>query len=46
MDQASLCRFLQGDGITTTTLDALARVLRLRLDAQGPRTALLKRHGS
>lgn len=45
VDEASLCRFLQGEGITSTTLDALARVLRFRLDVQGPRAALRKRYG-
>ncbi len=45
VDQASLCRFLQGDGLTTTTLDALAKVLRLSVEVKGPRAALLKRYG-
>ncbi len=45
VDAASLCRFLQGDGLTTTTLDALARVLRLSVEVKGPRAALLKRYG-
>lgn len=44
--RALLWRFMRGEtGLTTTTLDALARVLRLRLDAQGPRASLLRKHG-
>ncbi len=45
VDQASLSRFLKGEGLTTTTLDALAKVLRLSVEAKGPRASLLERYG-
>jgi transcriptional regulator with XRE-family HTH domain len=41
IDQAALCRFLQGSGLTSSTLDALADVLRLSVKVKGPRKALL-----
>lgn len=43
VDQACLCRFLQGSGVTTTTLDALAKVLRLSVEMTGPTKAVLSR---
>lgn len=46
VEQASLSRFMAGSGITTTTLDAIARVLRLEVTMKGPTKALLKKHGS
>lgn len=45
VDQAALSRFLGGTGVTTTTLDALAKVLRLTIEMQGPRHDLLRRYG-
>ena len=45
VEEASLCRFMQGGGLTTATLDSLASVLRFRLQTDGPRTALLRKHG-
>ena len=44
VDEASLCRFLQGSGVTTTTLDALAKVLRLSVASKGPSKHLLKKY--
>jgi len=46
VEQASLSRFMAGSGVTTTTLDALAKVLRLQITMKGPTKALLKKHGS
>jgi DNA transposition AAA+ family ATPase len=43
IDQASLSRFLGGAGLTTKTLDALADVLRLRVEMRGPRAAVLRK---
>ena len=45
VDQASLSRFMHGEGISTTTLDAVAKVLRIRLKVDGPTAALLKKYG-
>jgi transcriptional regulator with XRE-family HTH domain len=45
VDQASLSRFLAGAGVTTTTLDAIAGVLRLEVTMKGPRKSLLAKHG-
>ena len=45
VEEASLSRFMKGSGITTTTLDAIARVLRLEVTMKGPTKALLKKHG-
>jgi len=45
VEEASLSRFMAGSGITTTTLDALAGVLRLQVTMKGPTKALLKKHG-
>ena len=44
VDQASLSRFMAGSGITTTTLDAIAKVLRFVVTMKGPRKALLRKH--
>jgi len=43
VDQASLSRFMAGSGITTTTLDAIAKVLRLSVEMKGPTKAVLNR---
>jgi len=44
VDQGALCRFLQGSGLTSTTLDALAEVLRLSVQVKGPRQKLLSNY--
>tara|TARA_R110002126_G_scaffold86474_19_gene208808 strand:- start:86 stop:304 length:219 start_codon:yes stop_codon:yes gene_type:complete len=41
--ESSLTRFMQGHGITTTTLDTVAHVLRMSIETKGPRAALLKK---
>ena len=46
IEQASLSRFLAGSGVTTATLDAVARVLRLDITMKGPTKALLNKHRS
>ena len=46
IEQASLSRFMAGAGVTTKTLDAVARVLRLEVTMKGPTKALLKKHRS
>jgi len=43
ISQASLSRFMAGSGLTTKTLDALADVLRLRVEMKGPRAAVLRK---
>ena len=43
VEQASLSRFMAGSGITTTTLDAIAKVLRLSVEMKGPTKAVLKK---
>ena len=45
VDQAALSRFMNGTGVTTLTLDALAEVLRMKVEAKGPRVELLRRAG-
>ena len=45
VDEASLTRFLQGTGVTTTTIDALSKVLHLEVSMKGPRKTLIRRHG-
>ncbi len=46
VEQASLSRFMAKEhGLTTDTLDKIAEVLRIDLVCQGPRKALLKKHG-
>ena len=43
VDEASLSRFMAGSGITTTTLDAIAKVLRLEVTMKGPTKAVMNR---
>ena len=43
VDQASLSRFMAGSGITTTTLDAIAEVLRLKVEMKGPKKSALNK---
>lgn len=43
VDEASLSRFMAGSGITTTTLDAIAKVLRMSVEMKGPTKAVLNR---
>jgi len=43
VDEASLSRFMSGSGITTTTLDAMAKVLRLSVEMKGPTKAALNK---
>ena len=43
VEQASLSRFMAGSGVTTTTLDAIAKVLRLEVTMKGPTKAVMNR---
>ena len=43
VEQASLSRFMAGSGVTTTTLDAVAKVLRLEVTMKGPTEAVINR---
>ena len=43
VEQASLSRFMAGAGVTTTTLDAIAKVLRLEVTMKGPTKAVMNR---
>ena len=43
VDQSVLSKFMRGDGTSTRTLDAIAEVLRFRLEMQGPRVSVLKK---
>jgi transcriptional regulator with XRE-family HTH domain len=41
--ESVLSRFMKGGGISTTTLDRVAEVLRLEVTMQGPRARVLKK---
>ena len=43
VEQGTLARFMAGSGVTTTTLDAIAKVLRLEVTMKGPTKAVLNR---
>ena len=43
VEEASLCRFMQGGGVTTTTLDAVGKVLRLSVGSKGPSKQVLNK---
>lgn len=43
VEQGTLSRFMAGSGVTTTTLDAIAKVLRLEVTMKGPTKAVMNR---
>ena len=43
VEQGTLSRFMAGTGVTTATLDAIAKVLRLELTMKGPTKAVMNR---
>ena len=43
VDESSLSKFMRGGAMTTRSLDAIAEVLRFRLEMQGPRVSVLQK---